>query len=42
MKDRISFMQSVEYRFVRTPVNSLPAMSRDTKLEGFNSYTQLD
>jgi hypothetical protein len=37
-----SITQSFEYRFVRTPVNSLPPLQRDTKLEGFNSYTQLD
>ncbi len=35
-------MQSFEYRFIRTPVNSLPPMQRDTKLEGFNSYSQAD
>jgi hypothetical protein len=42
LKDRAAFTQSFEYRFVRTPVNSLPPLQRDTKLEGFNSYTQLD
>jgi hypothetical protein len=42
LKDRIAFTQSIEYRFVRTPVNSLPPLQRDTKLEGFNSYTQFD
>jgi hypothetical protein len=42
VKDRIAFTQSVEYRFVRTPVNSLPALERDTKLESFDSYTQVD
>ena len=41
-KDRIAFTQSLEYRFVRTPVNSLPAFQRDTTLESFNSFTQLD
>ena len=40
--DHIAFTQSLEYRFVRTPVNSLPAFQRDTTLESFNSYTQLD
>lgn len=40
--NRAAITQSFEYRFVRTPVNSLPAMERDTKLEGFNSYSQLD
>ncbi len=42
LKDRAAFTQSFEYRFIRTPVNSLPPLQRDTKLEGFNSYTQLD
>ena len=41
-KDHIAFTQSLEYRFVRTPVNSLPPFQRDTTLESFNSYTQLD
>jgi len=40
--DRAALTQSFEYRFVRTPVNSLPPLERDTKLEGFNSYTQVD
>ena len=42
VKDRIAFTQSVEYRFVRTPVNSLPGPERDTKLESFDSYSQVD
>src|SRR5262245_25503576 len=42
LKDRVAITQSFEYRFVRTPVNSLPALERDTKLESFDSYTQLD
>ena len=42
MKDRIAFTQSFDYRFVRTPVNSLPPLQRDTKLESFDSYTQVD
>lgn len=42
LSDRAAFTQSFEYRFVRTPVNSLPPLQRDTKLEGFNSYTQFD
>lgn len=41
-RDHIAFTQSLEYRFVRTPVNSLPPFERDTKLESFNSFTQLD
>jgi outer membrane receptor for ferrienterochelin and colicin len=42
LKDRIAVTQSFEYRFVRTPVNSLPPLARDTKLESFDSYTQFD
>ena len=42
IKDHSAFTQSLEYRFVRTPVNSLPPLQRDTKLEGFNSFTQVD
>ena len=41
-RDHIAFTQSLEYRFVRTPVNSLPPFQRDTTLESFNSYTQMD
>ena len=42
VKDRVAFTQSFEYRYIRTPVNSLPATERDTTFEGVNSYTQLD
>lgn len=42
VKDRIAITQSFEYRYVRSPVNSLPPLQRDTKLESFDSYTQLD
>jgi hypothetical protein len=35
-------MQSFEYRFVRTPVESLPPLKRDTGLESFDSVSQLD
>jgi outer membrane receptor for ferrienterochelin and colicin len=42
MKDRIAITQSFEYRYIRTPVNSLPPSQRDTKLESFDSYTQFD
>jgi outer membrane receptor for ferrienterochelin and colicin len=41
-KGRVAVTQSSEYRFIRTPVNSLPASQRDTKLESFDSYTQFD
>jgi hypothetical protein len=42
VKGRVAVTQSFEYRFTRTPVNSLPALQRDTKLESFDSYTQFD
>src|SRR5215470_945724 len=42
VKGRVAVTQSFEYRFVRTPVNSLPPLQRDTKLESFDSYTQFD
>ncbi len=42
VKNRVAYMQSFEYRFIRTPVNSLPPLQRDNKLEGFNSYSQAD
>src|SRR6266849_9290381 len=42
VKGRVAVTQSFEYRFVRTPVNSLPPSRRDTKLESFDSYTQFD
>ena len=42
VRNRAAITQSFEYRFIRTPVNSLPPLERDTKLEGFNSYTQAD
>jgi hypothetical protein len=42
VKNRAAYLQSFEYRFLRTPVNSLPPLERDTKLESFNSYSQAD
>jgi len=42
IRDRLAFTQSFEYRFVRTPVESLPPLQRDTKLESFDSFSQLD
>ena len=42
IKKKIAFTQSFEYRFIRTPVDSLPQLQRDTKLEGFNSFSQVD
>jgi hypothetical protein len=42
VKDKVAFTQSFEYRFLRIPVSSLPQLQRDMKLEGFNSFSQLD
>lgn len=42
IRDKVAITQSFEYRYVRTPVTSLPPLERDQNLEGFNSYTQLD
>jgi hypothetical protein len=42
VKDKVRFFQSFEYRFVRTPVESLPPMQRDTGLESFDSITRVD
>jgi len=42
IKKKVAFTQSFEYRFIRTPVDSLPQLQRDTKLEGFNSFSQVD
>lgn len=40
--DKLKFFQSFEYRFVRTPVESLPPLSRDTDLESLDSLSQID
>jgi hypothetical protein len=42
VKDRIAFTESVEYRYERNPIYSLPVQQRDTKSEKFDSYTQID
>jgi len=42
LKNKIAFTQSFEYRFIRTPVESLPPLQRDMKLESFNSFSQMD
>lgn len=42
IKDKIAFTESFEYRFIRTPVSSLPPLQRDMKFEGFTSFNQLD
>lgn len=41
-KNKLWFMQSFAYRFVRTPIESLPQDRRDTRLESFDSVSQLD
>ncbi len=41
-KHKLWFIQSFEYRFVRSPVKPLPPLKRDTGLESFDSVTQLD
>jgi hypothetical protein len=41
-RNKLWFMQSFQYRFVRTPVESLPFDKRDTGLESFDSVTQMD
>ena len=42
IKDKLKFMQSFEYRFIRTPVENLPPLKRDSDLESFDSVSQLD
>lgn len=42
VRNRVALTQSFEYRYVRTPVDTLPALKRDTGLESFDSFTQLD
>lgn len=39
---RLAITQSVEYRFIRTQIPSLPALKGDTGLESFDSFTSLD
>lgn len=41
-KNKLWFMQSFEYRFVRTPIDNLPPDKRDTRLESLDSVSQLD
>ena len=42
IKDKVAFTESFEYRFVRTPVASLPPLERDMKFEGFTFFGQVD
>ena len=41
-RNLIAATQSFEYRFVRTPVPTLPALQRDMELESLDSFTQVD
>src|SRR6516164_1228518 len=42
VKDRIAFTQSLEYRYERNQVYSLPPLQSWTRSENLNSYTQID
>jgi len=42
LKDRIAFTESLEYRYERNPVDSLPPLQSYNRSENFNSYTQFD
>jgi outer membrane receptor protein involved in Fe transport len=42
VKNRIAFTQSLEYRYQRNQVYSLPPLQAWTRSENFNSYTQFD
>jgi len=42
LKDKLALTQSLEYRYVRTGITTQPPLQRDTKIETFNSFTQLD
>ncbi len=42
INNRLALTQSLEYRFIRTPSNSLPPDERDTTHESVNTYTQAD
>lgn len=42
IKDKLKFIQSFEYRFISTSIESLPQQKRFTDLESFDSLSQLD
>jgi hypothetical protein len=42
VKDKLKFFQSFEYRYIRTPIENLPPLKRDTGLESFDSLSQVD
>ena len=42
VNQKLKFFQSFEYRYVRTPIENLPPLKRDTGLESFDSLSQVD
>ncbi|MCE5309139.1 MAG: carboxypeptidase-like regulatory domain-containing protein [Acidobacteriales bacterium] len=42
IRERAALTQSFEYRYVRTPVETLPPQQCDTRVKSFDSYAQLD
>jgi hypothetical protein len=42
VKGKLSLLQSMQYEFSQTPVLSLPPSSRDTKVQGFSSFSRAD
>ncbi len=41
-RHKVAFTQSIEYRYVRTAVSSLPPLDRDIKFESVTSFSQID
>ena len=42
VKERVKLLQSFQYNFIRTRVEGLPPLASDTRLESFDSFTQVD
>jgi hypothetical protein len=42
IRDRLFFFQTLEYRFIRNEVESLPPGERDRRTESFDSFTRID
>lgn len=42
VKNKLRFLQSFEYNFIRTQIENLPPFQSDTQLESFDSFTQFD
>ncbi len=42
IKDRLFLAQTVQYRFLQTRIPGQPPLINDTRLESFDSFTQLD